>query len=73
LNWDRLQRQWAAGYSELSAFILHPFALTPTVELTYVGFRVACSLAVPEPNSIALLLAGGLCLLGFGWRRRKAG
>ena len=25
---------------------------------------------VPEPGSTGLLLAGGLCLLGYGWRRR---
>jgi formylglycine-generating enzyme len=32
------------------------------------GFRVA---EVPEPGSIALLLAGGTCLLGCAWRWRK--
>ena len=31
------------------------------------GFRVA---SVPEPSTIALLLAGAACLLGFAWRRR---
>ncbi|MGO9111717.1 MAG: SUMF1/EgtB/PvdO family nonheme iron enzyme, partial [Thermoguttaceae bacterium] len=33
-----------------------------------VGFRVA---SVPEPGSIALLLAGGFCLVAFAWRRRR--
>ena len=35
-----------------------------------VGFRVA-SLAVPEPGSITLVVAGGLCLLAYAWRRRQ--
>ena len=34
-----------------------------------IGFRVA-SLAVPEPGSIALVVAGGLCLAAFACRRR---
>jgi formylglycine-generating enzyme required for sulfatase activity len=34
-----------------------------------IGFRVA---SVPEPGSIMLAVAGGLCLLGYAWRRRKA-
>ena len=29
--------------------------------------------AVPEPASIALAAIGGLCLLGYAWRRRRAG
>jgi hypothetical protein len=32
------------------------------------GFRVA---SVPEPGSIALVIAGGLCLAAFAWRRRR--
>ena len=32
-----------------------------------VGFRVA---SVPEPATIALLLASAACLLGYAWRRR---
>jgi len=38
----------------------------------YGGFRVASSAAVPEPASIALLLAGALGLLAYAWRRRQA-
>ena len=34
------------------------------------GFRVA-SLAVPEPSSLALLLAGAIGLLAYAWRRRR--
>jgi formylglycine-generating enzyme len=32
-----------------------------------IGFRVA---SVPEPGSIVLVVAGGLCLLACAWRRR---
>ena len=32
-----------------------------------IGFRVA---SVPEPGSIMLVVAGGLCLLAYAWRRR---
>ena len=37
------------------------------------GFRVASDPTgwdVPEPTSITLALAGGLCLLAYAWRRR---
>ena len=44
----------------------------PTLENDVVGFRVASSVAVvPEPGSIVLLLAGGVGLLVFAWRRRR--
>ncbi len=39
-----------------------------TNEDYYIGFRVA---STPEPTSIALLLAGGFCLLAYAWRRRR--
>ena len=42
---------------------------SPLNERAHWGFRVA-SLAVPEPASIVLLIAGGLCLLAYAWRRR---
>ena len=35
------------------------------------GFRVVAAEPVPEPTSIALLLAGGLGLLAYAWRRRR--
>ena len=34
----------------------------------YDGFRVA---SVPEPGSLALLLAGAFGVLAFPWRRRR--
>jgi formylglycine-generating enzyme required for sulfatase activity len=40
----------------------------PPYESAYVGFRVA---EVPEPDSIILVVVGGLCLLAYAWRRRK--
>jgi formylglycine-generating enzyme required for sulfatase activity len=41
----------------------------PSDEYVYVGFRVASSVAVPEPGSITLLLA---CAVVFGiWRQRR--
>jgi formylglycine-generating enzyme required for sulfatase activity len=43
--------------------------LYPAIEYNCLGFRVA-SLAVPEPGSIALLLAGAISLLAYAWRRR---
>ena len=42
--------------------------INPTGVSINVGFRVA---SVPEPTSIALLLAGGFGLLAFAWRRKR--
>ncbi len=43
--------------------------VNPTIESLSVGFRVAS--IEPEPSSLALLLAGGSCLLAYVWRRRR--
>jgi hypothetical protein len=37
-----------------------------SLEYFGLGFRVA---SVPEPSTIALLLASAACLLAFAWRR----
>ncbi len=34
------------------------------------GFAVT-TIAVPEPGSLALLLAGAISLLAYAWRRRR--
>jgi len=41
----------------------------PWNETFSTGFRVA---SVPEPSSIVLAVAGVLCLVAYGWRRRLA-
>ena len=43
----------------------------PRSESAGTGFRVAASEVVPEPGSIALLLAGGFGLAAFAWRNRR--
>jgi autotransporter-associated beta strand protein len=43
---------------------------TPTDQHGAVGFRIASSVAVPEPGALALLCVGGLCMLGCTWRKR---
>jgi formylglycine-generating enzyme len=52
-----------------SSYLVSSFRLSrgPTLEDHSLGFRVA---SVPEPGSIVMLLAGGLCLLAYAWRRR---
>jgi formylglycine-generating enzyme required for sulfatase activity len=59
---------WGDGRSDLLASSVRGNDY-PTSENVCIGFRVA-SLAVPEPASIMLLIAGGLCLLAYAWRRR---
>jgi formylglycine-generating enzyme required for sulfatase activity len=61
---------WKGDPSYLDATLR--FSVTPLFFANDAGFRVASSGAVPEPGSIALLLAGGCCLLGFACRRRKS-
>ncbi len=57
---------WDYNFSTLASSLRYGYP--PTVEINDVGFRVA---SVPEPTSLALLLAGGFCLLAYAWRRRR--
>jgi formylglycine-generating enzyme required for sulfatase activity len=59
---------WAFDSSYLPSFMRAHH--DPTNEVNSLGFRVA-SVGVPEPGSIVLLVAGGLCLLAYAWRRRR--
>jgi formylglycine-generating enzyme required for sulfatase activity len=43
----------------------------PTGHSIIIGFRVASSIVVPEPGSITLVLASGVCLPALAWRWRK--
>ena len=56
---------WLSGSSLLTAF--YRLSYDPTYEYGDIGFRVA---SVPEPGSIALLLAGAVA--GLIWWRRRA-
>jgi formylglycine-generating enzyme required for sulfatase activity len=42
----------------------------PTSEQQFCGFRIAGSTAVPEPSTLALILAGAVGSLAYAWRRR---
>ncbi len=58
------------AFDDTSAFLPSSFrgyTLPASVHVDF-GFRVA---SVPEPASIALLLAGGSCLAACAWRRRR--
>jgi hypothetical protein len=74
------------GFTDLQSWIRNdgPGALAPDcsrigTDITHQGpFNAAFSLSgdivsVPEPASLTLLSLGALGLLGYGWRRRRAG
>ncbi len=60
-------------WSHVSIYLASSVRITggPAFENSYSGFRVASSVAVPEPGSIALLLAGAVGLLTFAWMRGR--
>ena len=58
---------WSWGPDCLAASAREGYYPTGEGGGIYVGFRVAI---VPEPGSIVLAVVGGLCLLGYAWRRR---
>jgi formylglycine-generating enzyme len=69
---NRVARGGAGGSSNwgwINASDQGRYPNVPTYESRGFGFRVAS--AVPEPGSVALLLAGALALLAYAWHRRK--
>lgn len=68
-SWARGARGggWRSNSGNLAAF--SGGAGDPATTFNDIGFRVA---SVPEPDSIAMLLAGAACLLACAWRRSCA-
>ncbi len=58
------------NYSYILASYSGAFA-DPTYAYRDTGFRIVISVAVPEPGSIALLLAGAVGSLAVAWRRTR--
>ncbi len=58
------------GWEDYSDFLAASTGMVsgPTDEECFMGFRVA---SVPEPGSVAMLLAGAIGLLRYAWRRRQ--
>jgi formylglycine-generating enzyme required for sulfatase activity len=68
---DSFRQLRGGSWDDASATLASSWSNTdlPTLESNDGGFRIASSVAVPEPGSIALLLA---CAVAFGiWRRRR--
>ncbi len=62
---------WNQNVLVLNSDIYGTSYASPTSQFVNTGFRVASSEPTPEPASLALLLAGGFCLLAYAWRRRR--
>ena len=68
---DGTSRGWRGGswyYYSHSLASSNRLSANPTADSDAIGFRIA---SVPEPDSIALLLACGVSLLASGGRRRR--
>jgi hypothetical protein len=46
--------------------------LDPSDEIDYIGFRLASPVAVPEPSTYSMALAGLACGGYSMWRRKQA-
>jgi formylglycine-generating enzyme required for sulfatase activity len=73
---SRSSRGLRGGYwNNLNPFDLSSsgsFSNAPSIEYSYIGFRLASPVAVPEPSTW-VMAAGGLACAGWGaWRRRRA-
>jgi formylglycine-generating enzyme required for sulfatase activity len=55
--------------ADMASTVAHGHYLTMAGN-DYMGFRVGY-VGVPEPGSLAMLLAGGISLLACAWRRRR--
>ena len=60
-----------ASFSDDSSYFASSYRYFnhPSLESTLLGFRVASSVAVPEPGSSALMLSSAVA--GLIWRRRR--
>ena len=59
---------WDSHSSYLASSARSYDLLAPSLEYCFIGFRVA---SVPEPCSVALLLAGAVGLLAYAWHGRR--
>ena len=71
LVWDLRGASWDDDSGRLASSSSLDYYANPTYEYDLIGFRVASTAPIPEPTSIALLLAAAVAL-GIWRLRRKA-